>query len=677
MNRKTVCLLCSILMTLVLIYFKSTEELAPFIALARFNSTQQSGNYKTFLPVVARSPIGIPPGDVDLSLVSHMGGVADDVDVEGNYAYVNFGPKIEIFDISTPSDLGLIGESPVLTDTVRGFDAVGDYVYITAGFQCLVVLNVRDKTNPIPVANKTDCLGEKIAVANQKAYIAASTSGLKIYDVTDPTKPTYLGGYQYPALNGSLIVDVEVIGNIAYLVDFWGDSAFGGSLYMVDISNPSQPSLVGTMLINDPVNSINVFGSTAYVGGIYTGLYIIDVSNPSSPQFISTYGGGTNHCEDAKVAGDTLFLTCTDFVSQTLSIVDIHDQSSPTLIKNWNIKSSKNASIYVENGIAFIAGDGLALVNVIDPVNPVLIDEYSSMSIAGGIYTNEFSYISTSKGLQIMSLANPDKPVSIGSYEVVGGVTNILLKDKLVFVGIEKSLLWYLPNSLVILDVSNPSTPLLAGQYDNQTALALIEISDTYLYATYSVWSNGFHNGLAIIDIHNIITPTLTSVFPMDIPMAVPAKNGQYIYAPTYDGLKIIDVSEPYSPTLVNSTPLNSEPTGINIEGKYAYLLTTGAIKIFDIRDIHAPDLVNTYSPNCYGGQFESQYIRDGVAFVASMGGVSISDISDPKNPVMRVCYPIPGNYTGVNSRNVSVIGDHIYLSKKVDGLFILKFTLP
>jgi Ca2+-binding RTX toxin-like protein len=75
---------------------------------------------------------------------------------------------------------------------------------------------------------------------------------------------------------------VQVVGSYAYVADW------GSGLQIIDISNPTTPTLKGTYDTSGTAESVQVVGNYAYVADLEGGLKIIDVSqftgNPSSNQ---------------------------------------------------------------------------------------------------------------------------------------------------------------------------------------------------------------------------------------------------------------------------------------------------------------------------------------------------------------------------------------------------------
>ncbi|WP_196803199.1 cadherin domain-containing protein, partial [Dolichospermum circinale] len=107
-------------------------------------------------------------------------------------------------------------------------------------------------------------------------------SGLQIIDISNPTNPTLKGNYNTSdSANG-----VQVVGNYAYVADG------GAGLQIIDISNPTNPTLKGNYDTPSDAIDVQVVGSYAYVADSYSGLQIIDISNPTTPTLKVNYGNG-------------------------------------------------------------------------------------------------------------------------------------------------------------------------------------------------------------------------------------------------------------------------------------------------------------------------------------------------------------------------------------------------
>ncbi|MFN5892129.1 MAG: hypothetical protein ACK45Z_05770, partial [Dolichospermum sp.] len=69
---------------------------------------------------------------------------------------------------------------------------------------------------------------------------------------------------------------MQVLGNYAYVADI--DSG----LQIIDISNPTTPTLKGNYDTSGSAWGVQVLGNYAYVADIDSGLQIIDISNPTT-----------------------------------------------------------------------------------------------------------------------------------------------------------------------------------------------------------------------------------------------------------------------------------------------------------------------------------------------------------------------------------------------------------
>ncbi|MFO7675961.1 MAG: hypothetical protein R6X12_06580 [bacterium] len=111
-----------------------------------------------------------------------------------------------------------------------GLDVAGDYVYVAddgwpgsppdSGY--VRVFDVSNPAEPVLVASRhtrTSCL--RVALSGNLAYVTASSNGLFVYDITDPTNPREVGYHRKTSWPYYSAGDVAVAGNLAYLGS-WG-----------------------------------------------------------------------------------------------------------------------------------------------------------------------------------------------------------------------------------------------------------------------------------------------------------------------------------------------------------------------------------------------------------------------------------------------------------------------
>jgi len=104
-----------------------------------------------------------------------------------------------------------------------------------------------------------------VYVSGNMAYIADGESGLRIVDVSDPTRPKEVGFYD----TNDCAEEVYVFGTIAYLVD-----GLGG-LRLIEVSDPTTPREVGFYDTGGYARGVYVSDNTVFVADGGNGIYII------------------------------------------------------------------------------------------------------------------------------------------------------------------------------------------------------------------------------------------------------------------------------------------------------------------------------------------------------------------------------------------------------------------
>ncbi|MBL0062424.1 MAG: hypothetical protein IPP40_13315 [bacterium] len=94
-----------------------------------------------------------------------------------------------------------------------------------------------------------------MAVSDTLAFIASGMTGLRILNVSDPSKPDEIGYFE----NGNNANDVALTGNLACLVE-------PRTLRLIDVSNPTAPHEVGLLSYDlGNIVDVKIVGSFAYL----------------------------------------------------------------------------------------------------------------------------------------------------------------------------------------------------------------------------------------------------------------------------------------------------------------------------------------------------------------------------------------------------------------------------
>ena len=297
-------------------------------------------------------------------------------------------------DVSVPSAPVLAGGygGPALARAVAWNDryaAVADY---WNGLSIIDLAATLPRTLPevsrVPVVD----LNNGVAVSGSLVYLSSSSTGLRIFDVADPSAPALLGAVHTPGAAGG----VAVRGTHAYIAS--GDRG----LTVVNAADPAHPAVQGTLTTTEWIYDVAAGprldrpGEVVYLAGAAR-FRIVDVTNPALPVELGYWDtAGVNL--KAAVQGAYLFLANAEF---GMIVYDVSDPTSPQPVGN-----------YLWSGASGVAVDGkLAYLTAGDwpwkapgPAQPV----------AGN------------SGLRVLDISAPDAPVLLGAYNTPGTPADVV-----------------------------------------------------------------------------------------------------------------------------------------------------------------------------------------------------------------------------------------------------------
>ncbi|MHA1447006.1 MAG: LVIVD repeat-containing protein, partial [Candidatus Heimdallarchaeaceae archaeon] len=223
---------------------------------------------------------------------------------------IAFCATIAIFLFIFASSFSVNGDNESIEE-IRGIVIQDTFAYAFSR-NLFIVLDVSSPENITEVSAivlDSSILGG-LCVVNNSVYVVSSDL-FTIIDVSNKSNPLIVSQVALP----SSYQAVSVEGNYAYLA--------GGGLQIVNITNPEQPYLLTTFQFHH-TDDIYVYSNFAYVVGYYDGLRILDVSNPSNPVIlgdISTTYISTN----VYVEGNYSYVLC-----EQLWIIDCSDKNNLT-----------------------------------------------------------------------------------------------------------------------------------------------------------------------------------------------------------------------------------------------------------------------------------------------------------------------------------------------------------
>lgn len=189
------------------------------------------------------------------------------LEVQGRYAYVadnDIAGGLGIFDLGATSTR-FLSLTTIAAGSARDVAVVGSSVYLTAGGGNITVYDVSNPVSPVLIGTLTSPGGfSPGAIAAHGGYlyvINLSSPQIRVFVAT--STPSLIGSVSIPGastITSSSGLDIQ--GNYLYL-------GTEGSLHVFNVSNPSSPSLIQTLLVDvDPtqvINAVRVSGRYAYV----------------------------------------------------------------------------------------------------------------------------------------------------------------------------------------------------------------------------------------------------------------------------------------------------------------------------------------------------------------------------------------------------------------------------
>src|SRR6266540_422253 len=422
-------------------------------------------------------------------------GFVESVAVLGNYAYITPMNGFTILDITDPTNLHSVGTvSPRVYAhgiTVLGGNAylVGDLsqtFFPQSEWEKFVVIDIRNPTNPQVLGEYIGALhqfqgqrfGLGVAVSGNYGYVADGDAGFQVISVANPTVPQRVGGFDATASAW----DLAVSGGYGYVTERVLDdylSLWRGRLDVIDIQDPSHPRPAGSLdnITDDAFGGIGVAmaGNYAAVTAGFDGLQTIDVSDPGQP----TRLGSLNTAGYASgVAVDGQYAYLADGTNGLL-VIDLSNLRSPQQVGACQV-SGYAASVVVSGTNVFVThrGEGFEVVDIGDPLSPRKIgsalygENLYNLNLA--ISGNLAFVADWTNGLQIIDLTNPGGPQRVGGYSTGDIATAVAIWGDYAYVAMYPGIL--------VIDISDPANPQRVSSYNRPGLITKVVASGEYVY---------------------------------------------------------------------------------------------------------------------------------------------------------------------------------------------------
>lgn len=618
--------------------------------------------------------------DLNNNLIfSHSRGVF----IKNNYAYVTSINGLIIVDILNPASPAYVNT----TSIAGGSDVyvLDNYAYVTSdSSNSLNIVDVSNPASPILMGSITDGTGGAhlsgplgVHVANNEAYVVnLYDNSLEIITVSDPANPVHRGSIADGDGGAKLSYPwaVFVVSPYAYVA-----SSGSNALEIIKITPGSVPTptitptptptqVVPTITSITPSTAINsgtltvtsIAGTGFSTGGLVNMVQLDDgaghtYSNTTLGTISDTAISGTQFNLQNAVAGTYYVKASKDsgstWVSSSSRLFTVQGQ-------NPTITSITPSTVYNTDSVTFTRIGGTGFVTD-GTVNKIQLNDG-----AGHLYNQ--TVLGTVTDTSISGTEFPLQNAAAGTYSVKiskdGGLTWISSSSAL----------------LTIQNLPDIASPVHLGSIVNGEGVPLQHPRNVYVQDSIAYIASWASDALEIVDVSNPVHPVHLGkvhdgdggahmVFPETVFVV-----GNYVYVVGNRYLEIIDVSNPASP-LHKGSILHGEggadlnrPQGLFVSGNYAYVTNLGgtdgfgSLEIIDISNpespVHAGNIFDLES-NLIFDNAHGVFVKDNLAYVTSVEGLLVVDVSVPSSPAYVGKVMLHG------ARNVYVLGNYAYVA--------------
>lgn len=581
----------------------------------------------------------------NVQLIGQIGGVSHAIYVVGNLAYVGEGYRLSILDISNPVNPVKLGKTQPLPQIIQGVFVLGSFAYVVVGNSGLRLVDITDPTKPSEISfYDTPGNAFDIFVANGFAYVADGERGLRVINVADPTTPYEVGFYDTPGD----AYDIQLTGSFAFIAD--GESG----LRIVNIANPTTPIEVAYYNTSGEADGVYVLENLVYLADGIGGLRIINIANPAVPIEVGFY-------DTPGRAQDVVVISQIAFVSDEYHGIRAVNVMNPIMPKEIGFYDTPGYSVeaYVVGNMLYLADgtSGLRVMNVTDPTLPIEVSFYDTLGLIKGIYTlGNIVYVAAgSNGLRLVDITSPTSAHEVGFFDTPGDSYGVHVLGNIAYVADGSK-------GLRLVDVTNPAIPSEVGFFDTPGSARGVQVLG------YSAYVADHDTGLRVLGVQDPSKPSESGFYDN-----FSCADGVYVvrftaYIAECFYLQLVNVTNPFTPSPLGSyRPLDSV-MGVYVVGSLAYVANgNNGLRIVNIANHTTPTEVGFYDTS---GHSRAVHVIGDIAYVADWtGGLRVINVASPAAPFEVGFFDTHGM-----ASNVFAIDNIIYSADSMGGLSILRY---
>jgi hypothetical protein len=490
-------------------------------------------------------------------------------------------------------------------DQVRDIYIVGDRAYLAASASGLQIFDISDPDNPESMGYYDDNIGQAYAVqvVGNIAYVCDYPDGIIVLNVEDPENIRLINFFETP---GSA-QDIFIRGQIAYVADF-------DSLSIYNIEDPTSPQLLSTS--EESVIAVKVSGDFAYCACFHDGFKVIDVSNPRQPRTVSSVRGGG-------FDGDVIIQGNIAYIISGRSGIIVYDISDPTNPEEISVCEPRYGvrSIDVSGTLCYAAhqNEGMTIIDYSDPTDPDIVShcDLDGQNLKVACSDNHVYVANWPLTLCVVDAENPARPVYTAHNETFGWINDYYIDENSLY-------LTTIYDGIKVIDISNPSNPQQTHQIDLESVWDIVIVGD-HLFAACR------NDGIVVLDISDLDNIRAVGNLNEDWRTMTLTQRDNLLFSCGDDGVTIIDIEDPENPYVLVQIDNNRTVYDSEVIGDYLYFSENGCFAVLDISNPEFP--VEVFRDDEEGRTRYFGLDGDRLFVQAERQGIYVFDVSDPSRP--------------------------------------------
>ena len=341
-----------------------------------------------------------------------------------------------------------------------------------------------------------------VFVNGNYAYVGTeNNSGLNpefyIVQITSPSQPVLIGSLNV----GADVTAITVAGNTAYL----GTAKNGAQVTIVDITTKSQPAIVGRVALTRTPLAVTISGTTLYVGTTKNtdaggrDFYVIDVATPAAPTVRGNYqvGADVHSIALSNITSLRAYLATSHDTNELVEL-DVANPAAITQAATYNAPGSADAFgvAYTSGKLALVTDDGGAqpdfyLLNV---TLPTAVTQISALNLAsknlGVAIRGTTAVVATtvaSQGVKVINFSSVTQPVVTATYNSQAIVEAVTFNGPHLYLATRHDAF-----ELQVLDVNLPFRPDVRDvNGDGLISISCLGDSNTSIFFSNPKWCEG------------------------------------------------------------------------------------------------------------------------------------------------------------------------------------------